>query len=169
MFGMDRFWSPWEASWRPQNLPKWIKITPKIDPDRVYETSSHLTLSLNRFCFDFYSHKVVWGVLEPITKVAIPPDQPPCRSLRSDANFTRVTASCLRSFRHQKPTYRHRLACRRYRSGSPTQAKPLVVFLSGAIPMRFFSHGGRGKGEGWVAVHPASQPPRFWRPSLDQV
>ena len=39
---------------------------------------------------------------------------------------------------NQKPTYRHRLACRRYTSGSPTHTKPLVVFLSGAIPMRFF-------------------------------
>ena len=46
-----------------------------------------------------------------------------------------------------QPTYRHRLTCRRYTPGLPTQTKPPVVFFSGANPMRFFSYGGGG-GEG---------------------
>ena len=36
--------------------------------------------------------------------------------------------------------------------------EPLVVFLSGAIPMRFFSHGGAEGGGGGEGRQPSSQP-----------
>ena len=67
----------------------------------IYE-SPHVNLVQSGLHGDLRISPSTLGVLEPRLDVAIPPDQPPCRSLRSDANFTRVTASCLRSFRHPR-------------------------------------------------------------------
>ena len=45
------------------------------------------------------------------------------------------------------------------RKFNPTDSRHNL--LSGAIPVRFFSHGGGRRG--WAAVHPASQSTRGWR------
>ena len=62
--------------------------------------------------------------------------------------------------RNQKPTYKHRLACRLIHDRSSNPCETRASLLSGAIPGRFFSRGGRGGGLcGCSARHLTDQHP----------